>query len=493
MSLSANKTRMPGAFLWTVDDPRIARITVLLALTLGFLVARWPMPVLALFVVAALAIGVASSREFALGAILVSSLTMLSVMSWFGLPARTGLLTKAVIGLFVLTVLLDLGPKNPLRVPSPLTVLVAVLAVSAAVTSGSVFVAFYALAVILAAPVAYVAILHSTITMQSLRRLALIVLVIGVAQVPLVLVQSRYLPHVDLMGGTFGDVGGTHIQSVVMGFAWTIAVALLFGRRRIWLLPVVLAIATVLLVSEAKAGFVFAVIGTISVGLAKAIANPKHGVPALVKYGTIAAVAVGTLFGAYLFLGALLPGGQQSASSWVTFLTNPAAVRNYLFSYDELGNAGRLEGTRLVLSQPSTTADLLIGRGIGLLTRAGLLGRAEVASSASFSGALDRATSMTKSLYEIGLLGTLLYCAVVGSAVGAVAKSWTSRTDELDVAVVAAAAGSAVVYVAAALYYAPWTTDAIAVPFWCLMGMAVKWGYLRQANRELEQGAEVSP
>jgi len=472
---------------WSARNSHVQLATVLLALAMGYLVARWPMPSLAVFAVLALALATVLSREFALGAILVSSLLMLSVTSWLGLPVQAALLTKALVGLFALTVVLDLGPGNPLRVPWSLMMLSAVLVVSAVFGAGNRFLAFQALAAYLVAPVAYVAIVHSNITTGSLRRLALVVAAIMIVQLPIVMIQARFIANVDRIGGTFSAAGGTSIQAVVMGVVWTIAVALLFGRRRAWLLPVGLAIAAVLMISQAKAGFLFAALGTAAVGLAEAIAIPKRGAHVLPLYGALSAAAVAALFGAYLYFGRLLPGGQAASGYWTAWLSNPMAIRDYLFSYGSGGQAGRLEGVRLALSRSGAIANLLIGQGLGVLSTSALLGQ-NVTSSSAYGTSFDWATSATRWLLEVGVMGTLLYIVAIGAAVGAVVKSWARRADELGVAIAAAAVGSAAIYVAAALYAAPWNWDAIAVPFWCLLGMAVKWGRLRDAAPETEQG-----
>jgi len=486
VSSSAKGGDAARALDWTASERHIWLATMLLlAPGLGCVAGRWPMPSLLVFAVLAFSVGTVWSREFALGAILVSSLLMLGIASWFGLPAQASLLTKALIGLFALTVVLDLGPDNPLRVPISVTMLVAVLAVSAAFGAGDRFRAFQSLGAYIAAPVAYVAIVNSRIAMRSLRRVALVVSAIVVAQVPIVIVQARFTANVDRIGGTFGYLGGTSLQAVVMALAWTIAVALLSGRKRVWLMPVGLAIAVVLLISEAKAGFVFAALGTIAVGLTRAVASPRHGALVLLKYGAISAAALAALFGGYLYVGSLLPGGQTMATFWLAWMKDPSAIMNYLFSYGPGGQAGRLEGIRLVLNQSRTIADLLIGRGLGLLSSSALLGQAGMSSS-GFSGTFDWSTSATRSLLETGLLGVLLYLVAIGSACRAVVRSWASRADELGVAVGAAAVGSAAIYVAAALYANPWFTDATAVLFWCLLGMAVKWGRLRQAEPETE-------
>jgi len=465
---------------WPVGERNIWLATMaLFAPALGGLVARWPMPTLIMFAALALFLGAAWSREFALGAILVSSLVMLGIEYWLRLPPQASLLTKGLIGLFVLTVVLDLGPRNPLRVPAPLIMLVAVLALSALFGAANRFLAFQALAAYIAGPVAYVAIVHARVTIRSLRRLALIVLAIVVGQAPIVIAQARFAASVDNIGGTFGHLGGTSLQAVVMAFAWTIAIALLIDRNRGWLLPVGLGIAAVLLISEAKAGFLFCALGTIVVGLTRAIANPRRALLMLSSYVAIGVAALAALFAGYIFVGSLLPGGETMAKYWLAFLANPSAMVDYLFSYGPGGEAGRLEGVRLVLSQGRTIADLLIGRGLGLLSSSALLGQTGLSSS-QFSGTFDWTTSATRSLLETGLLGVLLYIAVIGSACRDVVRSWASRADELGVAVGAAAVGAAAVYVAAALYGRAWFTDATAVLFWCLMGMAVKWGRLRR-------------
>lgn len=485
MTWSANERMAARALRWTRGQRRIWLITVALAAPLGVLGAWWPMPTLLVFAALVLSIGTIWSRGFALGAIVVSSLLMLGIASWFGLPVQASLLTKLLIGLFVLRTVLDLGPDNRLHIPIPLIMLVAVLAVSAVFGAGNRFLALQAVAAYIFAPLAYVAVVHSSIAMSSLKRIALIVLGIVVAQLPIVIVQARFTSNVDRIGGTFGYLGGTSVQAVVMALAWTVAVALLFGRKRFWLLPVGLAITVVLLISEAKAGFVFCALGTIVVGLASAIANPKRGVFLLVHYGAIGTAALAALFGGYLYMGSFLPGGQTMATHWLAWMADPSAIMAYLFSYAPGGQAGRLEGARLVLSQSRTMADLLIGRGLGLLSSSALLGQTARAAT-GFGTAFDWSTSATRSLLETGLLGILLYVLAIASACRAVVRSWASGAGELGVAVGAAAVGSAAIYVAAA-FYTRVTTDAIAVLFWCLMGMAVKWGRLRLAKPE--QGA----
>ena len=191
-------TRVPR---WTAGGRRFWLAMALVVPALGFLVGQWPVPTLVVFVVLGLTIGTVGSREFALGAILVSSLVMLSVNAWFRLPVQTALLTKALVGLFASTVLLDIGAKNPLRVPMPLIMLVVVLVVSALFGADSRFLAFQALASYVAGPLAYVAIVHSNITVRSLRRLAVMVLIVVMAQLPLVLLQARFTANVNLIGG----------------------------------------------------------------------------------------------------------------------------------------------------------------------------------------------------------------------------------------------------------------------------------------------------
>lgn len=473
---------------WTTGERLNLLATAYFALALGCLVGGWPIPTLLVFTLLAFAIGTVRSRAFALGAILVSALLMLSITDWFGLPWRALLFTNGLIGLFALAVLLDVGPGNPLRFPTSLVILAAALTVSAVVGAASKSVAFYSLAIFMAAPIAYVGILHSNITLRSLRRVALIVTAIAVAQLPIVLVEARIFTNVDQMGGTFGLVSGTHFQSVLMGFAWTIAVALLYGWRRLWLLPVGLAIALVLLVSEAKAGFIFAAVGTVVVGLVWAINDPERGALVALQYVVICMAVLAAFYVGYMWLGSLWPGGKEAANVWNVWFTNPSAIINYMVGYNKQGNAERLEAIRLVLSQPSTLVNLLIGRGLGLLTSAGLIGQNAVSLSASLNGALDRATSAAKALYEIGILGVLLYLVAIGAAAGAVVKSWASREDNLGLAVGAAAVGVAAVYATSALYMASWHEDAAAVLFWCLMGIAAKWGRLRAAEPERDSG-----
>jgi hypothetical protein len=452
--------------------------TALLAPAIGYLVGRWPLLSLVIVAVVAVSIGTMWSREFGIEAILASSFVMLGLASWFGLPTQAALLPKVLVGLFALTALLDLGPSNPLRIPITLLTLVAVLGVSAVFGAGNRLLALQALATYIAGPVAYVAIVHSSVTLKSLKRVGGVVVAILAAQVPLVILQARFFAStVDQIGGTFGSGGGTPIQAVVMGFAWTIAVALLSGRRRTWLLPLGLAIAVVLLVSEAKAGFLFAAMGTVAVGLTKAIATPKRRAALLLWHGAIGLGALVALFAGYLYVGGLLPGGQTMATYWIAWLSNPSAIMNYLFSFGPGGQANRLAGLALVLGQSRTMADLLIGQGVGILSSSALLGQTALSSS-PLGTTFGWATSAVKLSFETGLLGVAAMLAAIGAAAAAVARSWLSRGDERGVAVAAAAVGLAIVFVLGLVFEAPAFPDATVVVFWCLMGVAVRSGRL---------------
>lgn len=460
---------------WKVGEGRIWLAAMVLAPIVGALVGRWPTLSVAACAVATLLLGVALSREFALGAILVTALVMLGVSSVLGLPGIVMLLTKGLIGLYALSVMVDINHDNPLRVPTTFIAFVGVIVISAAFGGASRFHAAQALGAYFAAMVAYLAVVHSDLALDSLKRITVLVLAIIAVQVPIMVLQSRYVASVDDIGGTFGTGGSTQILAVMFGAAWTIAIALLTGRRRIWLLPIGFALAAALLISQSKAGFVFAAAGTIVVGLAKALLNPRRGILVVAQYAAVGAGTIAVLLGAYVYLGPYLPGGRAMSDYWIAFLTNPTTIMDYLFSYDVQGQAGRLEGTRLVLVQSRTLANLLIGQGPGLLSGSALLGQ-DSATSSSMGYTLNWATSATRWLLEVGLLGIGLYLAAIATAVISVARTWAARHDELGRSVAAAAVGLAAVYCSAALFTSPWTTDAMAVPFWCLLGIALKWG-----------------
>jgi hypothetical protein len=450
---------------------------------LGLLIALWPVLSLAAFVLVALSVVVLADREIALGAVLLSSLLTLGAISWLGVPDQASLLTKLLIGLFVLGVVIDLKPGTRPEVPIAFIALAAMLVVSAAFGGSSRLLAAQALGSYLAAPIAYLATVNSNLGIKSIRRLSLLVCGIIAIQVPIMFVQSRFVGNVDDIGGTFGLGGSTQMLAIVFGIVWTIAGALLVGKRSWWLAPIGLAIASALMVSQAKAGFLFAAAGTVVVGFAKAVASPRWGIWRFLTYAALGLGAVAVLFYAYVFLGPILPGGAAAAYFWVHWLKNPSAVMGYLISTDAGGEAGRLGGTRLALTQARSLADLLIGHGPGLLSGSAL-GGASAAATSTIGFVLSWATSLTRFLLEVGLIGILLYLAAIATAVAAVVNAWRSEGDELGISVAAAAVGAAAVFVAGSIYHAPWTTDAIAVPFWCLLGMAVKWGRLRSAERD---------
>jgi hypothetical protein len=135
--------------------------------------------------------------------------------------------------------------------------------------------------------------------------------------------------------------------------------------------------------------------------------------------------------------------------------------------------------------------DLLLGHGPGLLSDSALTGQSAAALSA-VGFALGWATSLTRFVLEVGLVGVGLYLWALSTAVEAVHKAWAQCRDDFSVSVTAAAGGAAAVYVAGALYHQPWTTDAIAIVFWCLLGIAVRWGRLRSAENESAAQADAA-
>jgi hypothetical protein len=126
----------------------------------------------------------------------------------------------------------------------------------------------------------------------------------------------------------------------------------------------------------------------------------------------------------------------------------------------------------------STLADAVLGKGPGLLSSSALFGGSSaflLATGATFAWA----TSLTRSILETGILGTALYVCVVVSALWTVAGSWRPGLDALGRSVVAGCAGLATVYLVSGVYASAWHTDAVAILFWCLMGMAARWGLVR--------------
>ena len=232
------------------------------------------------------------------------------------------------------------------------------------------------------------------------------------------------------------------------------------------------------------AGFLFCAIGTLAVGLSVGVLTRRFATVSI-RYAAIAAPLAG-----YAYAGAVLKGGERAAASMFAPIINPRAMMQYLFAYGPQGQAGRLEGVRLALTQGrSALADTLLGKRPVLLSSSALLGSSS-AIAQTMGTTFDWATSLTRSILETGVFGTLLYLGVVGSAVWTVVDSWRPRVSGLGTSVVEACAGLATVYLVAGLYDAPWHADAVAVLFWCLMGMAAKWGQLRRAE-QLEMSTAV--
>ena len=461
---------------------RVWATMVLLSLAASLAIGLAPVQSVLLLAFLSLVIAVVLSPGFAVGSILVSSLCINGLSSAIGLPSQALLLTRVLIGVFGLSVLLQL--RRGRRVHAHLLIVtewVAVLAISALFGMSERILSFQGLWAYACGPVAFLAILYSDLSIRSLRRVSLVVAFIIMAELPIVVLQSLFFAtNVDQIGGTFGTVGGTSIIAVVMAFAWTVAVAALVGRGRVWLIPIGLGIATVLLVCEAKAGFLFCAIGTLGAGLTKGVVARRLAT-ALLQYTAIAVAAVAAMFGGYLYAGKMLTGGERAAAIQLRDISDPGAMRSYLFSYGPQGQAGRLEGVRLALTQDRPAiADVLLGRGPGLLSSSALTDNPSGFLRATGT-TFNWATSLTRSILETGILGTLLYVGVVGSAVATVGRSWQPRISELGTSVVAASVGVATVYVFSGIYAMTWHRDAVAVLFWCLIGMAAKWGQLRGA------------
>jgi hypothetical protein len=483
MNWPGSSSATPGAVDHTKLSGRIWAAAIFAAILAGALIATWPLLSLVAFVVLALMATTLVSREFALAAIFLSSMITLGAISWLGFPSQAGLLTKGLVGLLVVGVLIDWTPGRRLELPPVFIAFAAVLVVSAVFGSSSPLLAIQAMGAYLAAPIAYLAIVNSNLEIKALKRVSWLVVLVIVVQVPIMLVQSRIVGNVDDIGGTFGMGGSTQMLAIVFGITWTVAVALLRGRKALWLVPIGLTIASVLMVSQAKAGFLFCAAGTIVVGTTLIVADPRRGAVRLLQYFVLSAGAVAALFYTYVYLGAYLPGGETASFFWIHWLSNPARVMTYLLAPDSGGQAGRLGGTVLAAAQARGATDLLIGHGLGLLSGSALLGQ-NSATSSSIGYALAWATSLTRFLFEAGLAGILLYLGAIGVALATVARAWTARGEEMGIFVTAAAVGAAAVYIGGSVYHAPWTTDAIAVPFWCLLGIAVRWGRLRAAEQE---------
>lgn len=433
-----------------------------------------------LFVFLVVGLIVTLSPGYSLWAIVVSALIVQGLQSYLGLPSQVLLLPKLLIAVFALSSLLQAARGRSIRArPTFLVVWIGVLALSTLFAASDRVLALQALWAYACGPVVFFAILYSDVSIAVLRRVSLAVIVIAGMELPIVLLQNEFIAtHVDQIGGTFGLVGGTSVMAIVMGFAWTAAVAVLGARKRLRLIPMGLAIAVVLLVCEAKTGFLFCALGTVAVGLTRGVLTKRFATVSL-QYIAMAVASVAALFGGYMYAGDLWKGGERAAAYALGDIGSYRAITSYLFSYGPHGQAGRLEGVRLALTlgRPAI-ADLLLGRGPGLLSSSALLGGAS-AFRLMTGNAYDWATSLTRSVLETGVLGTLLYLGVIVSAVRTVFDSWRPRGDDLGMSVFAGCVGLASIYVLSGVYAPGWHTDAVTVLFWCLIGMAAKWGHLR--------------
>jgi len=441
-----------------------------------------PAPAILLFAVVVVVAASVLRPGFALGAVVFSALIMSGLQTAITLPTQASLLTRVFIAVFALSTMLRL--RRGMRVSAHLTPFIiwaGILAVSTMVAVSDRILSLQGFWTYLCGPVAFLAILYSDLCESTLKKLSLAIAGLMALQLPVVLYQNLFVAtKVDEIGGTFGKVGGTSLQAIIMGFTWTVAIALLAGKRRVWLVPIAAAVVTVLLVSEAKAGFLFCAIGTVAAGLAIGVLTRRFATVSI-KYTAIAAGAVAALFAGYAYAGSVLKGGERGAINLLASMSTSGAVVRYLFSHGPQGQAGRLEGVRLALMQGrSALADALIGRGPGLLSSSTLLGGTS-AFLAATGATFEWATSLTRSILETGILGTLTYAVVVAAAVWTVSDSWKPRVGELGTAVVAACVGLAAVYLVAGVYASAWHSDAVAVTFWCVMGIAAKWGQVRRA------------
>ena len=466
-------------------------LSIVLAVAVSLAIAVAPVWGALAFGLLVLVVAAALSAEFSLASIILSALCVLGLKSYLGLPAQALLLVRLLIGVFALSALLYARRERHAR--AHLAAVVAwlgVLTVSALFGVSSRFLSLQALWVYACGPIAFVAILYSGLSMRSLQRVSLLVGLVIAAELPIVLFQYLFVTKlVDQMGGTFGKIGGTQILAVVMGFAWAISIAMLTDRARVWLVPIAVGIATLLFACEAKAGFLFCALATVAVGLARGALQRRFATVTL-RYVAAALAAVGALFAAFAYAGGLFMGGERAAQKQLANISNPRLVYEYLFSYGPQGQAGRLESVRLALSRGRPPlADILIGRGPGLLSISKLTG-----GTSTFllqTGMLfNWATSLTRSILETGVVGTALYICVVGSAVWTIASLWQPRSSVVGTSVVSAAVGLATVYILAGTYSLAWYTDGVAILFWCLLGMGARWGQLR-LEEQGELGSEA--
>jgi hypothetical protein len=86
----------------------------------------------------------------------------------------------------------------------------------------------------------------------------------------------------------------------------------------------------------------------------------------------------------------------------------------------------------------------------------------------------------------------MLYLSVIVSAVATVVVSWRPRASRLGESVAAAAVGLATVYLLGGVYTGAWHTDSTAILFWCVLGMAARWGQLVFAEQQARAGGAPS-
>jgi hypothetical protein len=317
------------------------------------------------------------------------------------------------------------------------------------------------------APLAFMVVSNASPSRRGMKGVIATLAAMLVLQLGFVLLQSvgGLAPSIDQVSGTLGRSATTFL-GVLMAAVFAVATVRLFAGYRRWAIAAVLCASVVMILSEAKAGFLLAGIGTV-VGLA-ALAWRRRSTRLAIASLLVGLVPVAVLYFYYYFVDA----GRADAGGTFAFLTSPSQMVAYLFSSSARGQAGRLGGLSLVFAQSPTLADLALGKGVGALSTSSVVGTVD-ASALQLQATFGWATSAGRMLIEAGLLGLVSFIVAAADAARRAAVAvWNGGSRHADW-LGASACALAAVFIAGGFYTSAWTFDATGFSYWILLGMLV--------------------
>lgn len=453
----------------TIGARPVALGALVLALLLGLAIGTERTLLLVPFLALAGAAVAMWRPVWVLGAIVVLGFSVDYVVYLLNLPSTLTYSVDGLILILALVVMAQSALRGDLRVGSPVLILWAVMLVFALLFGQRRDVyALQSLVGYAVLPLLFLAVINMEMSASAERRIAKILLVLALIQAPVALIQKYGfgITDVDQLGGTLGRAGTTQMATLMAGLFVFLLSYIATHRRWRWS-PALLIPIIAMLVSEAKAGFVFAALGGVVV---VALLVWQRASISSVGF-TLASIVLplAAVYAAYTYFPAVFLPDPTISSNFLRALFTKEGLLEYMGGYSSSGQALRTTVFEIVGTKLKEMGALPLGAGPGALSTSALFGE----SAQPIVQGLSWFSSAGRYMLETGLIGLSFFCVAV---VHVIARCrGLIRTEQIGPRILGMTLfGSGVIFLAGGFYSTTWHAKATAVSFWVLAGLAFR-------------------